>query len=184
MHEESRQGKRTSRMRPDEIHYVERTPWPHWAVAIFSGAIVLTCFAMLAGWNTELGVERRVPVVVGILVGGLGLRWILVGLTVHVHARGILVHLGRVAVLRRRVAFDEILSLEVVRYRPIRDFGGWGIRGSGRNRAWTARGDQAVLLHLTDGRRLHIGSDVPHRLAERIRAIGMERWEGTRRGVG
>jgi hypothetical protein len=165
-------------MRSDSSRYLERTPWPHWAEAIFWGALVLTCFATLAGWDTDLATERRAPLAAAILVGGLGLRWIVGGLTVRVDPEGILVHLGSAPALRRRVRFDEILSVDVVRYRPIRDFGGWGIRGWGKTRAWTARGDRAVRLRLTGDRELYIGSDVPHRLAERIRTIGgMGRWD-------
>lgn len=172
VHEESHRGKRTSRMRPDESHYIERTPWPHWADAIYWGALVLTCFAMLAGWDTDLSPGQRVPAALGILVAALVLRWIIGGLAVRVDPTGIFLHLGGAPVLRRRVAFEEILSVEVVRYRPLRDFGGWGIRGWGKTKAWTARGSQAVLLELTGDRQLYIGSDVPHRLAERIRTIG------------
>lgn len=172
MHEESRGGKRTPRMRPDESRYMERTPWPHWADAVYWGAVVLTCFAMLAGWDTDLAAGQRVPAAAGILVTALVLRWVIGGLTARVDRTGVSLHLGAAPVLRRRVAFDEILSVEVVRYRPLRDFGGWGIRGWGKTRAWTARGSQAVLLHLTEGRELYVGSDVPHRLAERIRTIG------------
>lgn len=159
-------------MRHDESHYIERTPWPHWADAIFWGAMVLTCFAVLTGSDTELSAQLRFAAALGLLMFGIALRWILGGLTVSVAADGILVHLGSAPVLRRRVTFDEIRSLDVVRYRPIMDFGGWGIRGLGKTKAWTARGNQAVRLLLTDERELYIGSDVPHRLAERIRTIG------------
>ena len=172
VHEETPRGKRTLLMRPDESHYIERTPWPHWADAIFSGAIVLTCFAVLTGSDTNLSAELRLSAALGLLVFGLALRWTVGGLTVRVGEEGILLHLGSAPVLRRRVAFDEIRSLDVVRYRPILEFGGWGIRGLGKTKAWTARGNQAVRLHLTDDRELYVGSDVPHRLAERIRTIG------------
>lgn len=159
-------------MRLDDSHYLERTPWPHWADAIFWGALVLSSFAILTGWDTSLRAELRIPAAAGLLVGGLGLRWIIGGLTARVDTTGILVHLGSVPVLRRRVAFGEIKSVEVVRYRPIRDFGGWGIRGWGKKKAWTVSGNQAVRLRLTDERELYIGSDVPHRLAERVRTFG------------
>jgi hypothetical protein len=159
-------------MRTDEARYVERTPWPHWAEAVFWGTLALTSFAMLAGWDTDLPATVRAPAAGGIVALGAGLRAIIGGMTVHVDDSGVFVHLGRVPLLQRRVAFDEIERMEVVRYRPIRDFGGWGIRGLGKTKAWTARGDRAVRLDLTDERELYIGSDVPQRLAERIRTIG------------
>jgi hypothetical protein len=159
-------------MRLDDSHYLERTPWPHWADAIFWGALVLSSFAILTGWDTSVRAELRVPAAAALLLAGLGLRWIVGGLTARVDTTGILVHLGSVPLLRRRIAFDEIQSVDVVRYRPIRDFGGWGIRGWGKKKAWTVRGNQAVRLRLTGERELYIGSEVPHRLAERVRTIG------------
>lgn len=159
-------------MRTDEARYVERTPWPHWAEGVFWGALALTSFAMLAGWDTDLPATVRVPIAAGIVALGVVLRAILGGMTVRVDDAGVFVHLGAVPLLRRHIPFDEIEGMEVVRYRPMRDFGGWGIRGLGKTKAWTARGSRAVRLQLTDERVLYIGSDVPQRLAERIRTIG------------
>ena len=73
--------------------------------------------------------------------------------------------------IRGVVPFDEIVSLRSVEYRPIREFGGWGLRGLGRRRAWTARGKLAVAIELKGNRGLLIGSDHPKRLEERIRTL-------------
>ena len=132
---------------------------------------------MLAGWDTDLPGVVRGPIALGLLALGLALRWIVGGMTVRVDDAGLFIHLGTAPLLHRRVSFDEIQEVEVVRYHPIREFGGWGIRGLGKKKAWTTRGDQAVRLHLTDDRLLYVGSDVPYRLAERIRTIGnLEQW--------
>ena len=58
------------------------------------------------------------------------------------------------------------LPLEVVTYRPIADYGFWGIR-SGRDgeRALIARGNRGVRLELNDGTKLLIGSQRPEALA-------------------
>jgi len=72
--------------------------------------------------------------------------------------------------IRRRIPLDDVVALRSVRYRPMRDFGGWGVRGMGKRKAWTARGDRAVELDLTGGRQLLIGSDRPDRLLEGIRS--------------
>jgi len=159
-------------MSHDEARYVERTPWPHWARAIFWGAIVLGAWAVLTGADSDVRPEFRVPTAVGIMALGLAIRVVVGGMAVWVDPEGILIHLGAVPVLRRRVRFEEIEGMDVVRYRPIREFGGWGIRGWGRKKAWTARGNQAVRLHLSGDRLLYVGSDAPPRLAERIRNIG------------
>ncbi len=164
-------------MRTDEARYTERTPWPHWADALFWGALLITSFATLAGLDSDVPDAARIPFAAGILGFGLTLRWVVGGMTVRVDGTGLLIHLGRVPLLHRRVSFEEIEAAEVVRYHPIREFGGWGIRGWGKKKAWTTRGDQAVRLHLTADRMLYVGSDVPYRLAERIRTIGgLDAW--------
>ena len=159
----------------EDARYVERTPWPHWAEAILWGALVLTAMAMLAGWDTDLPLVARMPIAAGFLGLGLVIRTVAGGMTVRVDEAGILVHLGAVPLLHRRISFEEILDVDIVQYKPIREFGGWGIRGLGKKKAWTARGNRAVRLHLTEDRLLYLGSDVPNRLAERIRTIGRAR---------
>jgi hypothetical protein len=70
----------------------------------------------------------------------------------------------------RRFEWPRIQSAEARTYRPIREYGGWGIRGRGRNRAYNVRGDRGVQLVLTDGSRVLIGSAKADQLAEAIRS--------------
>ena len=65
---------------------------------------------------------------------------------------------------RTRVPFSEITRAEAVTYRPVRDYGGWGIRGLGRRRALNMRGNEGVLLTRVDGSTLLIGSQRPREL--------------------
>src|SRR5262249_58159993 len=67
---------------------------------------------------------------------------------------------------RRSVALGAIQRIEVVSYRPLRDYGGWGIRtGRDGERVLNARGNRGVLLDLGDGTPLLIGSQRPEALA-------------------
>jgi hypothetical protein len=117
----------------------------------------------------------RWPLVLGIVAVVAVLTRLVGGLTVLVRDDGILVHLGSVPLIRTSIPFDEIRALRSVAYRPMREFGGWGVRGTARRRAWTARGDRAVLLELDGEREILIGSDHPQRLEERIRTMGGDR---------
>ena len=168
-------GNRNGRMEKGATIYTERTPWAGWVRAVLWGAITLSCYPLLAGWDTDLAFLPRLLIVIGIVAFAAGIEVVLAGLTVHVRERGIFLHLGRIPLVRRRVSFAEIKSLESVRYRPIREFGGWGVRGWGARKAWSARGDRAVALQLEGDRLFLIGSDHPRRLEERIRAAMTER---------
>ena len=65
-------------------------------------------------------------------------------------------------------AWSRIQRAETVEYRPLRDFGGWGIRLRRREWAWIVWGKQAVRLHLHDGTSFLVGSAEPERLASAI----------------
>ena len=70
----------------------------------------------------------------------------------------------------RRYAWSEISSSEARQYRPIREYGGWGIRGFGGNRAYNVSGDRGLQLAFTDDRRLLIGSRKAEELAAAVAA--------------
>jgi len=165
-------------MTDERTSYTDRSPWPGFATAILWGVVVLSCYPLLAGWDTDLPFGARLSLVATIVGAAAATKAILGGLTVRVQETRLLLHLGSVPLVRKTVPFDEIESLESVVYSPIREFGGWGVRGFGKRRAWTARGNRAVRLVLTGGRELLVGSDHPHRLEERIRAVAGDRIGG------
>jgi hypothetical protein len=65
---------------------------------------------------------------------------------------------------RVRIPFSEIAHAKAVSYRPVRDYGGWGIRGFGRRRALNTRGNQGVLITRADGSTILVGSQKPREL--------------------
>ncbi len=152
----------------EQTRYRERTPWPSWADLIYGVAIVSGAYSVLV--TSGGGMLFRLAAAAAILAAGWGLRMVLGGLTVLVQETRLVMHLGSVRLVRRMVPLDSIVSLESVRYRPLMEFGGWGVRGAGKKRAWTARGDRAVVVELDEGRRLYVGSDHPQRLEAAIRS--------------
>jgi hypothetical protein len=159
--------------------YRERTPFPLWSRVLVRGSLVGVALAILFGSDAFDSLLTRMVAVsatlaMGVVVHVLGFG----GLTVEVRHDEILLALGSGHVFRKRVPYEQIERLEAVRYRPLVEFGGWGVRGSKQRQAWTARGDRAVVLHLVDGRELYVGSDHAQRLAERIRVTAGERLGG------
>jgi len=74
---------------------------------------------------------------------------------------------------RVRIPVSEIAHAEAMTYRPVRDYGGWGIRGFGRRRALNARGDQGVLVTRADGSTVLIGSQRPRDLLAALAQAGV-----------
>ncbi|MEP6993733.1 MAG: hypothetical protein ABI968_04350 [Acidobacteriota bacterium] len=98
-----------------------------------------------------------VPVVFLILLGVVTLRQ-----TTTVEVDAVTVRFGFLH--KTRIPLSEIAHAEAVSYRPVRDYGGWGIRGFGRRRALNARGNQGVLVTRSDGSTVLIGSQKPREL--------------------
>jgi len=67
-------------------------------------------------------------------------------------------------------AWTDIASAEVRTYRPLLDYGGWGLRFGPKGMAWNAYGTEGVQLVLRSGRRVLVGSQRADELAEEIRA--------------
>jgi hypothetical protein len=141
--------------------YREFTGWAGWVYLLLWGSVGGSA---IAAWNAGslavalicLGTSALIHVTLG-------------GLLVTVETGGVRVGLGRMRLLRAYIPFGDVTGIESVTYRPLKEFGGWGLRGSRKKRAWTARGNQAVVLSTHDGRRIYIGSDEPSKLEGRIR---------------
>ncbi|OYW91404.1 MAG: hypothetical protein B7Z18_09690 [Alishewanella sp. 32-51-5] len=58
----------------------------------------------------------------------------------------------------RQHQWHEIQSCDVVTYRPLGDYGGWGIRGSKHNRCYNVAGNQGLRIRLKNGASLLIGT--------------------------
>jgi len=68
----------------------------------------------------------------------------------------------------RRIAFTEVKQYKVRTYRPIIEYGGWGIRYGRKGKAYNVSGNRGVQIELSNGKRLLIGS---RRAEELWRAI-------------
>ena len=84
------------------------------------------------------------------------------------------VHIRYFPFVRRVIPFSEIRACRAREYRPIREFGGWGIRtGLGKKSAYNASGNLGVELYLHDGRSIMLGSRRPEELAAALRTHGV-----------
>jgi len=70
----------------------------------------------------------------------------------------------------RKIPFKDLKEYQVRTYRPILDYGGWGIRCGLKGKAYTVSGNRGVQLELTSGERLLVGSQRPEELWQAIRA--------------
>ena len=137
-----------------------------WPVIALTG-----CGVVLYVWAASIVGEGSLGTVVGALATLAGLC---VGLLATVARMEVVmtraaVEVRWVPLTRRTFPSATIVSAEAVAYRPLRQFGGWGIRfGRGRTRAYSMSGDRAVRLTLVDGSEVFLGSLEPEALAGAI----------------
>ena len=90
-------------------------------------------------------------------------------LTTRVDAQGVHVRFAPFHRRERHMPFGEIATAEAVTYKPIADYGGWGLRCGPKGRAYNVSGNRGVLLTFGDGKTLLIGSRCADDLARAIR---------------
>lgn len=138
-----------------------RQPWV-WAVA---ASIALATWAM-AFYQLVLGVpvgnnpaEDWLMVVILLLVGVLFPAFILsVRLTVEVRREGLFLRYRPFHHRFIDLKLETVVSAQAMTYRPLRDFGGWGIRYGRGGTAYSMSGKEGVQLTYTKNRHIMIGS--------------------------
>jgi hypothetical protein len=101
-----------------------------------------------------------------LLTAGLSLLFYTLKLITEVDAAGI--HLRFYPLTRKTIRFEDITSCRARTYKPIREYGGWGIRFGRHGKAYNVYGNRGVQLELADAMPLLIGSQKAEDLAATI----------------
>ena len=144
-------------------------------VAAFVVVAVVTIVEVVAGRPAEVWLIVVGPLVVLVVAVLLSLSH----LDVDVTDEGVTIAF-RYVWPARRIGFSEIVGLEVRRYDPLLEYGGWGVRLGPKGWAYMTSGNEGVQLRLRKGLPVLIGSRNPHELEAAIRA-GVERGPGDER---
>lgn len=99
----------------------------------------------------------------GILIPILILFYLLRLLTL-VRADGIYVRFYPFHRKWKYYAWEEIEEVKVLTYKPLLDYGGWGIRYGRKGKAYNVKGNQGLQIHFKSGKNLLIGTQKPEEL--------------------
>jgi hypothetical protein len=92
-------------------------------------------------------------------------------LKTRINAQGIYVQFVPFHRAERFYPWSGIALAEVRSYKPLREYGGWGLRGLGSNRALNVRGKMGIQLVFENGNRLLIGTQKGGQAKEAIDAF-------------
>ncbi len=93
-----------------------------------------------------------------LLVTGLNVLLATARLMIHIDKRLISYRFAPFHRDFRRIAWNNVREAEVVTYRPIRQYGGWGIRLGKEGKAFNVSGNKGLQLVMNNGERLLIGT--------------------------
>jgi hypothetical protein len=150
-------------LQPPAAVYREEQYFDWRVYALIAVVGLLTGVGLLRGriWSSE--------VAIGLVIGVAFLLFVvlfILHMTTEVAPTGVCVWFGWAPNYPRTVPLHTIQSVEVVTFRPVTDYGFWGVRrGRDGERAFIARGVRGVRLELIDGTRVLIGSQQPEALA-------------------
>jgi len=97
----------------------------------------------------------------------LAMAWLRLETTVS--ATGVLIRMPPLR-HRRLVEFADIRSAKARDYRPIAEYGGWGLRRGRSGYAYNVYGQRGVQLELKEGKPVLVGSQQANKLARVINA--------------
>jgi hypothetical protein len=146
---------------------------PSWCFILWHGitlpVLIILCRVLLTPQIiSAVGTIIIITVLILIIIFCELLPLLVIGFFIEVNDQHLMVRMGisRLPVLR--LELKNILSVETMTFRPIRDFGGWGIRMGNNGWAYFMSGTEGVQITTTNQQKYIIGSDIPDRLAKAI----------------
>ncbi|MHC4587551.1 MAG: DUF6141 family protein [Planctomycetota bacterium] len=108
-------------------------------------------------------IAMAIPIAVTIL-------FFILNLETEVRSDGLYIRFYPMHIRFRKFTGENLAEFYPRTYKPIREYGGWGIRCSftGKGKAYNVSGNKGVQLVLTNGKKLLIGSQKPDELAAAI----------------
>jgi hypothetical protein len=125
-----------------------------------------------SGQGTSEILEILTLVIAGIFlpIGVALLFWVL-KLETEVRPDGLYIRFFPFHLHFKRFGPEDLSECTARTYRPIREYGGWGIRCGRNGKAYNVSGNEGVQLVFKSGKRLLIGSQRAEELEEAIRSI-------------
>jgi hypothetical protein len=141
------------------FHEVQRMSSSRWVMAlVWIGAAAAWVALVVQVVQGASLAENAVTVLVVLLVG-VGLPWLFLVVRLEVTVLADRIDIRFPPFRRRTLTRSDIAGFEVRTYEPIREYGGWGLKGWRPGKvAYNISGNRGVDLTLTSGQRLLLGS--------------------------
>jgi hypothetical protein len=124
----------------------------------------------LAGYYVEIDPEKSASFLLGGIISGIVLAFIwIIHLKSEINATGIHYQFLPFHFKAHTIPWDEIQLAEVCSYKPLREFGGWGIKYGYNSKAFTISGNEGICITLKNKKIILIGTKESERAANAIK---------------
>jgi hypothetical protein len=136
-----------------EGYFKEKQSFPFWIVMSIGVILMISPFLLQEPFG-ELGKEVIASSLLMLLIV---LLFLVISIRLRVDEQGIRIRFRPFVNKDKLIRWDELESVRVRKYSPIREFGGWGYRIRIKKRAYTLYGNWGLDLRFKNGKSLLIG---------------------------
>ena len=152
--------------------------WLRWLVYISMGLAVWIGVIALKKEFAEQSEPGTLEILLAVIVGigvpiAIAALFVFLKLETEVRSDGIYVRYLPFHIHFKRFAPEDLSEYYARQYKPILEYGGWGIRCGlfGKGKAYNVSGNKGVQLVFKNGKKLLIGSQNAEELEQAIRSI-------------
>ena len=137
-------------------------------------AIAGACFAVTVAIfkNPDKSPGSVLGTAGGIIITiGIAVLFIVLKLETEVRSDGLYVRYFPFHLKYKKINPDDLAEYFARQYKPLREYGGWGIKCGKGGKAFNVSGDRGLQLVFTNGKRLLIGSQKADELEQAMRLV-------------
>ena len=151
--------------------------WWIWLIIIGLNAFLVLSLVLQLFFEIQVGnnpASNTELIIIGVLSLLLVLLFVSMRLHTEVREDGVYFRFAPFHRRFRALPWPKIDRLYVRKYRPIGEYGGWGLRFGlgGRGMAYNVQGNQGLQLICKDGKRILIGTQKPEELERCLKELG------------
>jgi hypothetical protein len=113
--------------------------WWHYVIAGFPIVLIIALFipVWLDVVTTKNNQKEPLFFLISFIFTTLAFIWfVLLKLKTQINEEGILVIFSGLPFCKRKIKWEEIKSISIIKYEPLTDYGGWGVRYSLSGNGW------------------------------------------------
>ena len=147
-----------------------------WMMAIIFSPIAIWIFTLAFAFSNDKDMdnESRVTLIISsIVIAGITFLLLKVKLVTRIREDGIHYRFFPFHLKEKTIPKEDIKAYEIRKYRPIAEYGGWGLRAGlrGHGRAINVSGNMGLQLYLKNGKKLLFGTQKPAEIGKAMEAM-------------